>query len=96
MRLAAINDIAAMKLAAITNRGTKKDFVDLFFLLKRYSLKELIDLYTDKYPDGQLFFVLKSLVYFEDAEEQPMPKMLADVEWSNVKKKITESVQSLI
>ncbi len=96
LRLAAINDIAAMKLAAITNRGTKKDFVDLFFLLKRYSLKELIDLYTDKYPDGQLFFVLKSLVYFEDAEEQPMPKKLADVEWSNVKKKITESVQSLI
>ncbi|MBO4601871.1 MAG: nucleotidyl transferase AbiEii/AbiGii toxin family protein [Salinivirgaceae bacterium] len=96
LRLAAVNDIAAMKLSAITNRGTKKDFVDLYFLLERFSLNELVDLYTNKYPDGQLFFVLKSLAYFEDAEEQPMPKMLIDTDWVDVKKRIIDSVQKMV
>ena len=96
LRLAAVNDIAAMKLSAITNRGTKKDFVDLYFLLERFSLNELVDLYTNKYPDGQLFFVLKSLAYFEDAEEQPMPKMLIDTDWVDVKNRIIDSVQKMV
>ena len=96
LRLAAVNDIAAMKLSAITNRGTKKDFVDLYFLLEQYSLSEFIDLYTNKYPDAQIFFVLKSLAYFEDAEAQPMPKMLIDIDWNDVKRRITDSVKKLV
>ena len=96
LRLAAVNDIAAMKLSAITNRGTKKDFVDLYFLLEQFSLNELIELYTNKYPDGQIFFVLKSLAYFEDAEPQPMPKMLIDIDWNDVKRRITDSVKKLV
>ena len=43
--LAGIRDIAAMKLSAITNRGTKKDFIDYYFLLKSYSLGEMFDIY---------------------------------------------------
>lgn len=53
--LAGIKDIAAMKLSAITNRGTKKDFIDYYFLLKHFSLEDLIDLYRQKYTDAQLF-----------------------------------------
>ena len=64
-----------MKLSAITNRGTKKDFIDYYFLLKKFSLNELIGFYLQKYTDAQLFTALKSLTYFEDAENDPMPKM---------------------
>ena len=71
--LAGIQDIAAMKLSAITNRGTKKDFIDYYFLLKTYSLKELLDLYVRKFADAQLFTAIKSLTYFQDAEVDPMP-----------------------
>ena len=72
--LASIQDIAAMKLSAITNRGTKKDFIDYYFLLKTYSLEELLDLYVRKFSDAQLFTAIKSLTYFQDAEADPMPR----------------------
>lgn len=92
--LAGIKDIAAMKISAITNRGTRKDFVDLFFLLRHYSFDEIIGFYLQKYSDAQLFTTMKSLTYFEDAEEDPMPLMLEFIEWADVKAKITEAVNS--
>ena len=73
IRLASPRDIAAMKITAIEGRGTKKDFVDIYFLLKKYSLKNLLDFYSQKYPDSSSFMAMKSLAYFEDAEEEPMP-----------------------
>lgn len=48
IRLASPRDIAAMKITAIEGRGTKKDFVDIYFLLKKYSLKNLLDFYSQK------------------------------------------------
>ena len=88
IRLAAIKDIAAMKLAAITGRGTKKDFVDIFFLLKNYTLAEMFRFYQEKFPDGSEFMVLKSLMYFEDAEKDPLPVMLKEINWNEIKTKI--------
>lgn len=88
--LASIEDIAAMKLSAITNRGTKKDFVDLFFLLEIFELKQMINLYHKKYPEATDFLLFKSLIYFEDAEKDPMPKMLKPIEWQQVKTRLTE------
>ncbi len=93
--LAGIKDIAAMKLSAITNRGTKKDFIDYYFLLKRYSLKELIELYCQKYSDAQLFTSIKSLSYFDDAEDDPMPDMIVPVDWDEVKSSIRNEVAKL-
>lgn len=95
IRIADIPDIAAMKLAAATNRGTRKDFVDVYFLLQRYSLRQLLDWYAEKYPDGNEYLVLRSLVYFEDAEMEPMPNMVTPVEWDKVKELIEESVRIL-
>ncbi len=92
MRIASDIDIAAMKLSAITNRGTKKDFVDLFFLLKKFSLQNILNYYTLKYPEAGLFFVLKSLSYFADADIEPMPYMFANVTWDEVKAKIQSEV----
>lgn len=90
--LAGIKDIAAMKLSAITNRGTKKDFIDLFFLLKPYSLNDLLAFYLQKYSDAQLFTLLKSLTYFEDAEDDPMPMMTEPVMWQDIKATIINTV----
>ena len=90
--LAGIKDIAAMKLSAITNRGSKKDFIDFFFLLQKFTLPDLIGLYEVKYPDAQIFATLKSLTYFDDAEEDPMPLMIKSLDWDSVKESIVSQV----
>ncbi len=94
IRLASMRDIAAMKVAAIINRGTKKDFVDMYFLLKHYSLKEVLGFYTEKYADGSIFIALKSMVYFVDAESDPMPYMFEDVSWEDVKEEVAMAVRA--
>ncbi len=93
--LAGVKDIAAMKLSAITNRGTKKDFIDYYFLLRLFSLEDMIDLYRQKYTDAQLFTAIKSLTYFEDAESDPMPDMIFPVDWNEVKTTIRQEVARL-
>lgn len=85
VRLASLNDIAAMKVSAIVNRGTKKDFIDLYTLLLHFALDEILDMYSRKYSDGSLFIVMKSLTYFDDAETDPMPYVLNDTTWETVK-----------
>ncbi|NEN23527.1 nucleotidyl transferase AbiEii/AbiGii toxin family protein [Cryomorpha ignava] len=92
IRLASIEDIAAMKLSAITSRGAKKDFIDLFFLLKTLSLAQMFEYYYSKFPDGSDFLVAKSLTYFNDADIEPMPKMLKPVTWNDVKNRIIQEV----
>ena len=88
IRLASPKDIAAMKITAIEGRGTKKDFVDIYFLLKTYSLNNILDFYAQKYSDSSSFMAMKSLAYFEDAEEDPMPYMFVDVSWDDIKRSI--------
>lgn len=92
IRLASIEDIAAMKMTAIVGRGTKKDFVDIAFLLDIMELSDMLYLYQQKYADGSLFMVLKSLLYFEDAELMPMPHMLIPKSWEEVKETISNAV----
>lgn len=92
IRLISIPDIAAMKLAAIAGRGKKRDFYDIFFLLHQYKLKELIQFYNQKYPDGSEFIVIKSLTYFEDAEEDEGPELIKTTKWDDVKKTISKEV----
>jgi predicted nucleotidyltransferase component of viral defense system len=93
IRLAGLKDIAAMKIAAITNRGSKKDFIDIHFLLNHFSLKELMHFYLEKYADASSFLAYKSLVYFADAESQAMPQMLIPTNWEDVKKRIITEVK---
>ena len=91
IQLASIEDIAAMKLNAIIGRGSKKDFIDLFFILKNYSLATLMDFYTKKYNDGSTFLVLKSLTYFEDADMEEMPFMFNNIDWQTIKDNIKKA-----
>lgn len=95
IRLLSLEDIAAMKLNAISGRGSKKDFIDLYFLLKTFSLKEMIGLYNEKYEDGSQFLVLKSLAYFEDAEKEEMPIMTKPLNWEDVKNTILRETVKL-
>ena len=92
IRMATVKDIAAMKLAAITNRGSRKDFVDIYFLLKTYSLHEMIQFFNEKYRDGSEYLALKSLIYFEDAENDFSVEMMEDVSWEEVKSTISKEV----
>ena len=92
IRLANIIDIVAIKIAAIVGRGTMKDFIDLYFILKQYSLKQILEFYEQKYSDASVFMAIKSLTYFDDAEEDVMPKMFEKINWESVKLEIKEQV----
>ena len=93
LRLAVPKDIAPMKLEAINNRGSRKDFVDLAFLLEQFSLEEMLTWYRAKYPCGSEYLVLRSLVYFDDAEDDPMPVMLKPMTWEAAKDRILHEVR---
>ena len=95
IRMVSDKDIAAMKLNAIAGRGSRKDFIDLFFILKKYSLETLIIFYNNKYKDGSEFMVLKSLTYFDDAENEEMPVMFQEIVWEEVKITILKAIQEL-
>ncbi len=71
--LASLPDNVAMKLSALVGRGSKKDFVDIAALLKRHSLEEMLGWFSRKFPNAETFMVLKSLAWFDDAEEEPDP-----------------------
>ena len=92
LRLASPKDIAAMKVNAIEGRGTRKDFIDIYFLLQHYSLNEILGFYQEKYPEHSMFRALMSLSYFEDAEKQMMPKMYATDSWDDMKAYIIKEV----
>jgi predicted nucleotidyltransferase component of viral defense system len=95
--MATDKDIAAMKISAITNRGTKKDFIDLYYLLKNHTLEQILSFYTTKYSDGSIFMALKSLTYFDDAESDISPRVLdTDYNWKQIKTTITNQVKQLV
>lgn len=93
LRLASPKDIAAMKVNAIEGRGSKKDFIDIYCLLQHYTLQEILDYYQQKYPEHSLFRALMSLSYFDDAEEQLMPKMFLQASWEEIKQAIRHHVE---
>ncbi len=96
--LADARDIGCMKLDAISSRGSRKDFIDLFVLLDNHTLAELFELFKKKYSGIQYnkLHIIKSLSYFEDAEEEPMPIMLRNISWEAVKEKITKEARALV
>ena len=92
VKLADYRDIACMKLDAVSSRGSKKDFIDLYFILQNISLEELFELFEKKYQKIEFnkMHILKSLNYFIDTDKEPMPVMLKEIEWKNIKKYFEE------
>ncbi len=87
-RLPDPRDIALMKLAAVSGRGSRKDFIDLHTILRGgLSLAQCFEWLPQKYGEGRVntYHVLKSLTFFEDAEREPMPIMLEPFDWKECK-----------
>ena len=82
-----VEDIAAMKMHTICGRGKKKDFFDIYALLELYSWKDLIGSFKKKYSEDQLYFLWRSILYFEDANEDPEIKGIKpfDKRWDEIK-----------
>ena len=91
--LASPKDIAAIKVNAVIGRGTKKDFIDIYFLLQHFSFENLMRFYQTKYTDGSEYRALLSMTYFADADPQPMPYMFEEVSWEKIKKHICGEVE---
>ena len=85
LRLASLEDIAAMKLAAVAQRGSKKDFVDVFALGRHFGLADMLASYRKKYGVADAGHVLVALAYFDDADRERTPMLLQRQPWSDVK-----------
>lgn len=80
-------DIAAMKIHSLEDRGSKRDFFDLYFLAKEFSLDQILDFYDQKYSSlaDHLYSIIRSFDYFVDAEIDADPQMIIPVSWQEVK-----------
>lgn len=99
IKLLDVRDIAAMKIDAISTRGMKRDFIDLYFICREgnTSLRKILFFYEHKYGklSSNIIHIQKSLVYFVDAEEQIMPKMLKPCKWEEVKSFFEQEVKKI-
>jgi hypothetical protein len=88
MRVATVEEIGAMKLASIIGRGTRKDLVDLYYILQQVSVERLFEVAAVKYARVRSFAISATLAlaYFEDAEALPMPPMIDPTSWATMKR----------
>jgi hypothetical protein len=95
IRIAARADLAAMKLLAVAQRGSKKDFVDIYALGRRTdSLRQMLRWYQQKFAIEDIAHLLRSLAYFDDAEPERLPRMLWPLRWREMKDTIREWVRT--
>jgi len=96
--IAHLDDIVSLKLGALANRGAKKDFYDLYYIFQHYDMGQLIELYRNKYNVADVLPLLKSVVYFGDAEDELPPQLLKDKNliWPRVKKFIEQKVHEVV
>jgi len=95
VKLLSLPDIIAMKLNAISTSGQRsKDFIDIYYLLKKYKLERMLVFYQEKYKQENISFILKSLIYFDDVDLADWPVMIKDPKskWADVKKLIEKEV----
>jgi hypothetical protein len=94
--VASLRDLGAMKLLAIAQRGSRKDFVDIYELLRSgVDLKDMLVDFRAKFGVQETISVRLGLVYFDDAEAEPMPEMLVPISWTDLKHRLIADVQNL-
>ena len=95
--IASDEDISAMKFLAIAKRGVKKDFYDLWFLMKKkgWDLKDIISFAKFKYPNVDTGIYLRSIVYFKDAEKETAQKEV-EMAWEQIKEFFEFQCKSLL
>jgi hypothetical protein len=93
MSLESLETLAALKCNAIANRGARKDFIDLYALLQSgWDLKRILEATHRHAPSINIAHLLHSLVYFQDAEIDPMPKLYQPWQWSHLKENLEQTV----
>ncbi len=97
LSFASREDIAAMKLAAIASRGSRKDFIDLWWIVKRHwTLGECLDFFRTKFATRDIGHVVRSLVFFDDADGEPPLRLLDAIDWDTVKRDLRARVTALM
>lgn len=95
-RLAEIKDIACMKLSAVTGRASNKDYIDLYYILQTLPLSHLLVLAKQKFDSLDTNLILKSVVYFEDVNYEPILfKEGKEVSFEKVKSFLENEVQKI-
>ncbi|MDP2946166.1 MAG: nucleotidyl transferase AbiEii/AbiGii toxin family protein [bacterium] len=93
--LASKEDIAGMKILAISQRGKRRDFIDIYFLIKEFGLRKIMKFTKEKYSMFNIYVGLQGLVYFKDADEDSGKqrfKTLQKADWRGIKKYIVKEV----
>jgi predicted nucleotidyltransferase component of viral defense system len=92
-----IEDVSAMKLFALTKRGSKKDFFDVFQLAKDLGPKQIIENFSMKYGEDKIWMMQLGLTYFEDADKEEDPLLLSpNLSWREVKKYMKQTFSKLL
>jgi len=96
-KMASIEDVSAMKLIAIAMRGKRRDFIDTYYLLKKFRIKQLLRFVKQKYPKFEEMMILKGLIYFNDAEDEDLARGIRvfdkNFSWKSAKKYIEDEVK---
>lgn len=94
-----VPDIAAMKLIALTDRGVRRDFLDLYVVAKEHGLDKIFRWTSKKFPHYDLHFCIKALTYFEDAEKDASGrgiKLKEDASWAEIKNFLMRETKRLV
>lgn len=91
-RLIGLPDIIPMKLQALSNRFSKKDFWDIAFLLNYFSLSEMLKIFKSKFPRIDIGYIIHSLTDFEVAEREQDPVELIPKTWEEIKNELQKVV----
>ena len=85
--ISGVLDIAAMKIIAISQRGTKRDFVDMYFILQKIPFYKVAEHMVRRFGKGRVNPILigKALSYFADADSNPEPEYIKKVKWEKIK-----------
>lgn len=94
-RLAAIADIAAMKLSAICQNGTRlKDFIDIAYISCHMSFADMIEAYERKFPQANPAIPMKAIDYFNDIDfRQNIALINARFSWKSIERRIAQMKQ---
>lgn len=99
IEMLSLPDIIAMKLNAISASGQRvKDFIDIFYLLRKFSIEQMIGFYKKKYTQYNEVSVLKSLVYFDDIDLNDWPDIISEpnLKWHIIKEELEKSVKKYL
>jgi hypothetical protein len=95
IRIMSLADVSAMKINAVTNRGSKKDFIDLYTLhMNGIQLQQCIENFCTKY-NGNKLLAIRSLLWMQDADQEPDPVFLHELTWASVRKTMLRLADAL-